>query len=71
MTPEQCRMARAGLSLTVADLAAKAGVRPATISNFERGNDALASTINSLRQALTGLGVRFEGQNGVFVDENT
>jgi DNA-binding XRE family transcriptional regulator len=37
ITPEQCRMARAGLHISQADLAQLADVAPATIAEFEKG----------------------------------
>ncbi len=66
MNPKQCRMARAGLGWTVTDLAQAAGVRPATVSNFERGKAALTTTVESLSNALINTGlVSFEGDNCV------
>lgn len=37
ITPEQCRMARAGLHISQADLARRANVAPATVAEFEKG----------------------------------
>lgn len=56
MTPKQCKMARAGLGWTVSDLAEKAGTRPATISNFERGGVALTTTAQMLKEAILATG---------------
>ncbi|WP_086931623.1 helix-turn-helix domain-containing protein [Agarilytica rhodophyticola] len=68
MTPKQCKMARAGLGWTVSDLSKKSGSRAATISNFERGGDALKSTVEALKDALLSSGeIRFEGETGVFI----
>ena len=61
MTPEQCRMARAALSLTIPALADLADVRANTVSHFERGGDSYASTIGKLQKALEARGVVFVG----------
>ena len=47
MTPEQCRMARAGLGLGVRELAAAADVSTNTIARLERGEN---STLELSRQ---------------------
>ncbi len=57
----QCRIARAALGLSIADLAEVAGVRSMTVSNFERGGDAYASTVRKLQGALEAKGVVFIG----------
>jgi transcriptional regulator with XRE-family HTH domain len=54
-------MARAALGLSIIDLGKAAGVRAATVSNFESGGDAYASTIAKLRSALEDRGVVFVG----------
>ena len=54
-------MARAALGLTGAQLAAKVGVRTATVSDFERGADSKSSTITKLREALEEGGAVFIG----------
>ncbi len=59
MTPDQCRMARAGLRWSVVDLGKRADVRPNTVSNFERGGDAFRSTVRALRLALEAGGAVF------------
>lgn len=59
MTPHQCRMARAALGWSSIKLAETAQVRQATVSNFETGGEALASTITKLRAALEAAGVIF------------
>jgi len=54
----------------VHDLATAAKVRAATISSFERGGDALKSTIDKLKQALLSTDrVRFESETCVCVEE--
>jgi transcriptional regulator with XRE-family HTH domain len=56
----QCRMARAALDWTVADLSAAAGVGATTIVRFERGQaTANRSTVASLKHALEAAGLRF------------
>lgn len=59
MNATQCRMARAALGWSIADLAKASGVRDMTVSSFERGRDAYASTITKLRLALEDAGVAF------------
>lgn len=59
MTPLQCRMARAAVGFSIADLGKAAGVRAATISHYEGGGDSYSSTIGKLRAALEGAGVTF------------
>lgn len=61
MTPKQCRMARAGLGMSIADLAGAADVRVATVSHFERGGESYASTVKKLRAALEKRGAVFVG----------
>lgn len=70
MNGKQCKMARNGLGWTVHDLADKAGIQAGTISRFERGGDALSSTVGALESALLATGrVRFEGETCVCVAE--
>lgn len=60
ITPEQCRMARAALQMTVRQLAERAGVSPSLISRFE--NDQLPQrpdTLNRIRAAFEARGVEF------------
>lgn len=59
MTPEQCRMARAALDMSIADLAAATNLRPMTISGFERGADCRRSTVETLEGALRAHGLIF------------
>jgi DNA-binding XRE family transcriptional regulator len=61
MTPQQCRMGRAALGWSSGKLAQAAEVRAATISNFENGGEAYASTVAKLRKALEDGGVVFIG----------
>ena len=64
MNATQCRMARAALGWSIADLAKASGVRDMTVSNFERGRDAYASTVAKLRTALEDAGVIFLADGG-------
>jgi transcriptional regulator with XRE-family HTH domain len=59
MTPEQCRMARGALNLTVRALAAKAGVGVNTVTRLENGAETLASTVMKLQHAFEAAGVEF------------
>lgn len=61
MTPIQCRMARAALSMSIPALAEQAGVRAGTVSHFERGGDSYASTIRKLQDVLEAGGIIFVG----------
>lgn len=64
MTPEQCRMARAGLNLGVRDLAGLAQVSTNTITRLERGESLYPRTIEAIRTALEAAGVEFIAENG-------
>lgn len=69
MNSVQCKMARAGLGWSVRKLGEMANVTPNTVSRYENGKDAYTSTANKLRKALESSSrVRFEGENGVFVE---
>lgn len=57
MTPEQCKMARAGLGLGVRELAAMAKVSTNTVTRFERGERLGERTVDAIRQALEAAGV--------------
>ena len=59
MNVTQCRMARAGLGWSVADLAKAAGLGERTVAKFETGGNVQASTVETLRQALVRHGVEF------------
>ncbi len=59
MTPEQCKMARAGLGLGVRELADMAKVSTNTITRFERGEPLKERTIDAIRAALEFAGVEF------------
>lgn len=65
MTPAQLRMARAAVRLGVRELAAAAGVTPATVTRFEteKGGINMKSQA-ALQGALEALGVAFVAKNG-------
>ncbi|KAA8383966.1 transcriptional regulator [Acetobacter tropicalis] len=64
MTPEQCKMARAGLGLGVRELAALAEVSTNTITRLERGETLYPRTVEAIRSALETAGVQFIPENG-------
>lgn len=64
MTPEQLRMARAALKISVRKLASLSGITANTISRIENSGDARVSTITALREALENAGVEFIPENG-------
>jgi transcriptional regulator with XRE-family HTH domain len=64
LTDNQCRMARAGLSLGVRDLAAAAKVSTNTITRFERGEAIYPRTAAAIRAALEAAGVEFIPADG-------
>ena len=59
MSPEQCKMARAGLGLGVRELAEAAKVSTNTVSRFERGEPLKERTVDAIRAALEAGGVEF------------
>ncbi|SLN61648.1 helix-turn-helix domain-containing protein [Pseudooctadecabacter jejudonensis] len=60
VTAGHIRMARAGLNLTVRDLAEKAGVNKATIVRMEAGHAPRASSLNAVCQVLEEHGAAFD-----------
>jgi len=65
ITPAQCRMARSALQWGVREIAAKAGVAPATITRFEKGkNEPQLSTLAVIKQAFEEAGIVFV-ENGI------
>lgn len=64
MTPEQCRMARAGLGMSVRDLADRAQVSTNTISRLEAGDELKPRTVEAIQRALEEAGVIFVAENG-------
>lgn len=68
MNSRQCKMARAGLGLSLIKLAELSNVSVNTINRFEKGNDSYASTAKKLREAFESTGqVKFEGESCVCV----
>ena len=65
MTPFQCRMARAALDWSRADLARRAGVGMETIYRFERERAPHARTVVKIREALEAEGLLFLEEEGV------
>ena len=60
ITPEQCRMARAGLHWSQVELSRRSGVAPATIAAFEKGlRTPYPRTVRDLEAALETAGVEF------------
>jgi transcriptional regulator with XRE-family HTH domain len=60
ITPEQIRMARAALHITVRELAALAKVTPMTVTRIENGHSGgYAETLRKIQQALEKAGVEF------------
>lgn len=72
MTVTQCKMARAGLGWSAADLADKAGLTRETVARFEGGAKLADASIAALRRALEDAGADFlqiSGKVGVAVPE--
>lgn len=60
ITPEQCRMARAGLHISQAELARRANVAPATIAEFEKGRRTpYERTVRDIQRVLEETGATF------------
>ena len=60
MTPIQLKMARAASGLGVRELAAAAGVAPATVTRLETGKGGInTASTDALRDTLKSLGVQF------------
>jgi transcriptional regulator with XRE-family HTH domain len=65
ISPEQCRMARAGLGLTAGLVAERAQVSKVTLSDFEKGKRSThPRTVAAIRAALEKAGVEFIEDNG-------
>lgn len=66
ISPEQCRMARAGLGLTAGLVAERARISKVTLSDFEKGKRSThPRTVAAIRTALERAGVEFIEDNGV------
>lgn len=60
----QCRMARAALGFSRPELARRASVSTATLSDFECGRrDPYMRTLRDIRETLEGLGITFLDPN--------
>jgi transcriptional regulator with XRE-family HTH domain len=64
MSPEQCKMARAGLGWGVRELAAKAKVSAETVVRFEAGEQLREATLEKLKSAIERAGVEFIAEDG-------
>lgn len=56
----QCRMARAALGWSVAELAKAAGVGERTVAKFEGGGNVLPEIVEKLRATFVTQGIAFE-----------
>lgn len=65
MNAKQCKMARVGLGISAAELAAKAGVGYATVARFETGANIAAESRERVEQAFIGAGVTFPRRSGL------
>ena len=65
ISPTQCKMARAALDWSARDLARHAYVGPNTVTRFENGKAANASTLVLIQQAFEAAGVRFTDDGGI------
>ena len=59
MTPQQCRMARAGLRWTIDDLAREAELGRATVARFESGKSIDDVSVQKLKLAFAKRRVKF------------
>lgn len=65
LSPSQCRMARAGLGLSVRELAKQAKVSGLTVTRFENGNVSCPDEVlDALKQVLESNGAEFISENG-------
>lgn len=72
MTPNQCKMARAGTGLGIRDLAAAAQVSTNTVTRFESGKESVhPRTVAALRAALEAAGASFPNDKCVCLDRRT
>lgn len=62
MNDTQARMARAGLGISLREVAAEISVTPNTISRIENGSDPKTSTLNALRQFYEARGIVFQNE---------
>lgn len=59
MTPDQCRVARAGLNISMETIAKKSGLHKNTIQNFESGKPFSLRTRRALKKAFESMGIVF------------
>lgn len=72
MTPTTLKAARAGLGITQADLAMKAGVHPKTIANFEQGiHRKNAPTMPKIEAALESMGAIISAETVSFIPSHS
>lgn len=64
MNVAQCKMARAGLGLTVDDLASLAGLSRRSVIRFENGETLKPDSIEAMARALVGAGASFVDMSG-------
>ncbi len=65
LTVEQCKMARAALGWSIADLAQKAQVSTNTVVRLESGATSLRPrTVMDIRRTLEDAGIEFIDENG-------
>ncbi|MGD0562513.1 MAG: transcriptional regulator [Roseiarcus sp.] len=64
MTPEQCKMARAGLFIGVRELAESARVSIGTVTRFESGQGVPDLTVSLMQKVLERAGVEFVSEGG-------
>ena len=65
LSPAQCRMGRAALEWTAAELSKRSSVGVTTISRFEsRLTTPTRATLAAIRRALEAAGVEFIPENG-------
>jgi len=71
ISPAQCRMARAGLVMSVRELARLAGVSGLTVTRFENGNVCCPlELVARFRRVLEAKGARFlSGEDGVKIED--
>ncbi|WP_131195473.1 helix-turn-helix domain-containing protein [Lichenihabitans psoromatis] len=65
MEPVQIRMARAGLNISVDDLASRAGVSHVDVLNLETGETAETSAFEKIKTVFDTAGIEWIGQDGV------
>ena len=63
----QIRMARAGIGMTVKELAHAAGISPNTISRMESGAPSIVATIQAAQRALEEAGAVFQEDGSVLI----